>query len=70
MGDEKPDRRSRRNNTVYGSLWVQSGADPQPSWSVPLWMIIAPALILLVAAVGFFGLVFLGWEAPLPQVGP
>jgi hypothetical protein len=69
MGEQDEIPRRRRDNKVYGSLWLQSGADPQPSWSVPTWMWAAVLFMNLVMAVGFFGLVFLGWGGT-SGVGP
>jgi ABC-type phosphate transport system auxiliary subunit len=55
----------RRNNKVYGSLWINSEVGGSP----PVWMLAAPLFVGLVMAVGCFGLVFLGWDGT-PGVGP
>ena len=56
--------KSRRDNEVYGSLWIDSDKG-----SPPAWMLIAPMIVAVVFAVGCFGLQFLGWDGT-PQVGP
>lgn len=51
----------RRDNKVYGSLWLDSdGSSP----SVPTWMWAAPLFVMGILAVGCFGLAFLGWGLP------
>jgi hypothetical protein len=54
----------RRDNKIYGSLWLNSERG-----NVPPLLWIAPLIVLIVSAVGFFGLVFLGWDGT-PRVGP
>ncbi len=67
MGDEDKPRPRRRDNRVYGSIWVDSdGANgPNLRW----WMWVAPLAIGAIMLVGCFGLQFLGWDGT-PGVGP
>jgi hypothetical protein len=63
MGDNKLPR--RRDNKIYGSLWVNS----EHGGAVPGWMWIGPLIMLGIMAVGCFGLVVLGWDGT-PGFGP
>lgn len=63
MGD-KDEVPRRRDNKIYGSLWLGSDGG-----STPWWMWAAPLFMIVVTAFGCFGLQFLGWDGT-PQVGP
>jgi hypothetical protein len=43
----------------YGSIWDVE--EKECNYSLPMWLYIAPAIVVLVTAVGCFGLAFLGW---------
>ena len=61
---EKSGEPRRRDNKIYGSLWLLSDQG-----SVPGWMWVAPLIMIGIMALGCFGLQFLGWDGTA-QVGP
>lgn len=66
MGEEEGKIPRRRDNKIYGSIWVNSDSKLT---TPPIWMWAAPLFMILLMAVGCFGLQFLGWDGT-PKVGP
>lgn len=67
MGEKGKPRPRRRDNKIYGSLWIDSDGANGPN--IQWWMWAAPLFMIAVMAIGCFGLQFLGWDGT-PGVGP